>query len=198
LLLVLRRPIIGAFLQHGQYEPSDALNTSNALGGFALGLVGLSVYVFALRGFYAHQDTRTPFVINLFENLLNVVLALVLVGRWGVLGLGLAFALAYLISSVWAIQVLSYKVPGFPIREVFGSFWRMIVAGALAGEVAYLAGQLVGGEIGTAALVRVIVGSLAGIVVYVVVLLALRAPEVDVVRRRFRRRPPTGAVPVAP
>ena len=133
----------------------DALNTSNALGGFALGLVGLSVYVFALRGFYAHQDTRTPFVINLFENLLNVVLALVLVGRWGVLGLGLAFALAYLISSVWAIQVLSYKVPGFPIREVFGSFWRMIVAGALAGEVAYLAGQLVGGEIGTAALVRV-------------------------------------------
>ena len=135
---VLRRPIIGAFLQHGQYEPADALDTSNALGGFALGLVGLSVYVFALRGFYAHQDTRTPFVINVVENLLNIVLALVLVGRYGVLGLGLAFALAYLISSVWAIQVLSYKVPGFPIGEVFASFWRMIVAGALAGEVAWL------------------------------------------------------------
>ena len=198
LLLVLRRPIIGAFLQHGQYEPADALDTANALGGFALGLVGLSVYVFALRGFYAHQDTRTPFVINVVENVLNVVLALALVGRWGVLGLGLAFALAYLISSVWAIQVLSYKIPGFPIGEVFASFWRMIVAGALAGEVAYLAGQLVGGDVGAAALVRVIVGSIAGVVVYVIVLLALRAPELDVLRRRFRRRPPIDASPAAP
>ena len=74
----------------------------------------------------------------------------------------------------------------------------MIVAGALAGEAAYLAGQLVGGEIGTAAFVRVIVGSLAGIVVYVMVLLALRAPELDVVRRRFGRPAPIGASPGAP
>ena len=66
-------------------------NTSRALGGFALGLVGFSVYLFVLRGFYAHQDTRTPFVINVGENVLNIVLALVLVGRYGVLGLGAAF-----------------------------------------------------------------------------------------------------------
>ena len=193
LIFVLRRPIIGAFLQHGQYEPADALDTSNALAGFALGLVGLSVYVFALRGFYAHQDTRTPFVINVVENILNIVLALVLVGRYGVLGLTLAFALAYLITSVWAIQVLSYKVPGYPVRQVFASFWRMIVAGALGGEAAWIVAELMSSgpasDVGMAALWRVVVPSAVGVAVYAGVLLLLRAPELAAIRAKLTRRP---------
>ena len=47
-----------------------------------------------------------------------------LVGRWGVLGLGLRVRSSYLIAAVWALQVLSYKVPGFPLRDVLGSLWR--------------------------------------------------------------------------
>ena len=97
-LLVLARPIIGTFLQHGQFTEQAADTTARALAGFSLGLVGFSVYLFVLRGFYAHQDTRTPFVINVVENALNIVFALLLVGRYGVLGLGLAFALAYLLE----------------------------------------------------------------------------------------------------
>jgi len=192
LIFALRRPIIGAFLQHGQYEPADAANTSNALAGFALGLVGLSIYVFALRGFYAHQDTRTPFVINVVENIINIVLALVLVGRFGVLGLALAFALAYLITSVWAIQVLSYKVPGYPVGEVFSSFLRMVVAGVLAGELAYLVADVMASgpdsDVGLVAFWRVVVASAVGIAVYAGVLILLKAPELDVVRSRLTRR----------
>ncbi len=75
-LFVLRRPLIGLLLQHGEYTASDALVTSRALAGFALGLPAFSVYLFALRGFFAHQDTRTPFVINAGQCILNVVFAL--------------------------------------------------------------------------------------------------------------------------
>ena len=56
-LFVLRRPLIGLLLQHGEYTALDALVTSRALAGFALGLPAFSVYLFVLRGFYAHQDT---------------------------------------------------------------------------------------------------------------------------------------------
>ena len=77
-------------MQHGQFDPVDSANTARALAGLAIGLAAFSVYLFTLRGFYAHQDTRTPFVMNVVENLLNIVLALLLVGRYGVLGLGLA------------------------------------------------------------------------------------------------------------
>ena len=85
--------------------------------GFALGLVGFSVYLFVLRGFYAHQDTRTPFVINVVQNVLNIALAVALVGRYDILGLAAALAVSYVLCALWALQVLSYKVPGFPLRD---------------------------------------------------------------------------------
>ena len=130
LLFVLRRAIVGALLQHGEYTAANADNTARALGGFALGLVGFSLYLFVLRGFYAHQDTRTPFVINVVQNVLNIVLAVALVGRYDIGGLGAALAISYVVCAAWALQVLAYKVPGFPLRDVFASLWRMALAGA--------------------------------------------------------------------
>ena len=99
LLFVLRRAIVGALLQHGEYTAANADNAARALGGFALGLVGFSLYLFVLRGFYAHQDTRTPFVINVVQNVLNIVLAVALVGRYDILGLGAALAISYVVCA---------------------------------------------------------------------------------------------------
>jgi len=53
-----------------------------------------------------------------------------------------------------------------------------------------------GGDAGREALVRIVVGTVVGVVVYVAVLLVLRGPELDEVRRRFARS--DGAVGSAP
>ena len=190
LLFVLRRPIIGALLEHGSYTAANADNAARALGGFALGLVGFSLYLFVLRGFYAHQDTRTPFVINVVQNVLNIALAFALVGAYGILGLAAALAVSYVVCSLWALQVLSYKVPGFPLRSVMGSLWRMLVAGVIAGEVTWIVADRVGGVSGVAAVVRVVVGGVVGVAVYTGVLVVLRAPELAALRARLpgRRR----------
>jgi Na+-driven multidrug efflux pump len=45
----------------------------------------------------------------LFENALNIVFAFLLVNKYDVLGLGLAFSFAYLISSAVALVVLRRK-----------------------------------------------------------------------------------------
>jgi putative peptidoglycan lipid II flippase len=187
-LLVLARPIIGAFLQHGEFTEQAADTTGRALSGFALGLVGFSVYLFVLRGFYAHQDTRTPFVINLIENALNIVLAVLLVHRYGVLGLGLAFALAYLASAAWALQILSYKVPGYDLGRIFASLGRMLLAAVLMAEVVWFVARAVGSNSGAGALARVLAGTLAGIVTYLAVLMLLRSPELAAARDRIGPR----------
>jgi putative peptidoglycan lipid II flippase len=188
LIFVLRRAIVGAFMQHGSYTVAAADNAARALGGFALGLVGFSVYLFVLRGFYAHQDTRTPFVINLGQNALNIGLAFLLVGSYDILGLAAALAVSYLVCALWALQILSYKVRGFPLREVLASLWRMALASAIAAEAAWLVARGVGGEAGTGAWVRMIVAGVVGLVVYVVVLAALRTPELAAARDRLRPR----------
>jgi putative peptidoglycan lipid II flippase len=186
-LFTLRRPIIGLAFEHGKFTAAAADNTSRALAGFALGLGGFSVYLFALRAFYAHQDARTPFVVNAVENLLNIAFAFALAGRYGIMGLGASFALAYVISAVWTLKVLSYKVPGFPMRQVLGSLWRIVLASVVMAEAVWAAARLVGGNSGSEALVRVGGATIIGVVVYVGVLALLQAPEITELQARFRR-----------
>jgi putative peptidoglycan lipid II flippase len=184
-LFTLRRPIIGAAFQHGEYSAAAAMNTSRALAGFALGLGGFSVYLIVLRVFYAHQDARTPFVINLFENGLNIVLAVILAPKFGVLGLGLAFALAYVISAAWALQVLSYKVRGFPLSDVIGSLWRFVLASVVMSEVVWWVARSVGANSGNGSVTRTLIGTFAGGAVYVVMLAVLGSPELRELRQRL-------------
>ena len=183
----MRAPIIG-LMQRGQFDAIAALNTSRALAGLSIGLVGFSIYLFVLRGFYAHQDTRTPFVLNVGENLLNIVFALLLVGRWGVLGLGLAYALAYLLSSVWALSVLRDKVGAFPLKPIVSSLWRMLLAAVLMAEAIWFVTRNVDDDTGWSALGQITVGGVVGIIVYLGVAFALRIPELDWVRRRLPGR----------
>jgi putative peptidoglycan lipid II flippase len=186
-MFTLRRPIVGFALQHGNFTAANALDTSRALGGFALGLVGFSVYLFTLRAFYAHGDARTPFMINVFENIINIVLGVALHERFGVLGLGLSFAIAYLLCAAWSLQVLGYKVPGFPVGQVLAALGRMGLASLVMAEAAWIVARGVGANTGFASLERILAASVVGIAVYVGTLIVLRAPELDQLRTRFRR-----------
>ena len=187
-MFVLRRPLIGAALERGDFTAEDALAASRALGGLALGLGAFSIYFFALRAFYAHQDTKTAFKLNAFENLLNIVIGVALVGSFGILGLGASYAIAYVVAGLWALQVLSYKVPGFSLREILTSLFRMIVAAALMGESVWFIVRSIGGNAGGGAFLRLGVGAFVGIVVYGVLLAAMGAPELDALRRRLPAR----------
>lgn len=180
--LVLARPIIGALLEHGQFSAEAAYTTSRALAGFSIGLVGFSVYLFVLRGFYAHQDTRTAFIVGAVQNALNIALAFVLVGRYGVLGLGLSFALSYLVCAVWALRVLAAKVRHFSLRPLYRSLWPMLVSSVLMAEVVWFVARAVGSNTGSGAVTRVVAGTTVGIVAYVGLLAALGVPELRQLR----------------
>jgi len=188
-LFVLRRAIVGAAFEHGKFTAANALNTSRGLAGFALGLVGFSVYLFVLRIFYAHQDARTPFLINVGENALNIVLAFVFVDRWGLLGLGLAFGLAYILAALWSLQILRYKMPTFPMHDIVASMWRMLLAALVMAEAVWIVARAIGANSGPGAVVRVVVSTIVGTAVYVGMLWVLRSPEIHDLRSRLRPAP---------
>jgi putative peptidoglycan lipid II flippase len=187
--LVLARPIIGLLLQHGEFDAVAADTTARALAGLALGLVGYSIYLFALRGFYAHQDTRTPFVINCFQNVLNIILAFALSSAFDVLGLGIAFSVSYVIAAIAALYVLKVKVRGFSALEVLLGLARLVIAAASMGIVMWVVLRPIGANSGGGALVKLVVGSAVGVLTYIGALTVLRAPEVEhlrVLRDRVR------------
>lgn len=188
--LVMSRPIIGALLRYGQFSIEAADTTARALSGLALGLVGYSVYLFTLRGFFAHQDTKTPFIINCIQNAINIALAFPLARQFDVLGLGLAFSISYFIGALVALFVLRTKESEFPVYAILAALARMLVASALMAIVVWLSLKAVGSDDGIGAIFKVAVGSVVGVVVYVGSLTLLRAPEVHGLRQlrsRFTR-----------
>jgi putative peptidoglycan lipid II flippase len=186
-LFVLRQPLVAMVAGYGNFTADDVLAASRALAGFALGLGAFSIYLFVLRVFYAHTDARTPFVINCVENAINIVLALLLWQRYGALGVAASFAIAYAVSALWSLQVLSYKVRGFPLRATLQSFGRMVLAGVVMMEVVWVVAQVVGSNDGAGALLTVVVGGLVGVAVYAGVLWLLGAPELRQVRSALQR-----------
>lgn len=187
-LFVLARPLVGALLQHGQFDATAADTTARALAGFSLGLAGFSVYLFTLRGFYAHTDTRTPFAINAVENLINIVAAVILVRFWDVGGLGAAFALAYVVAAIWALRVLARKVGAFPLRPLVTGLVPVGLAAVVMAQVTWLVSQRVGDDAGVGAWVRVGVGGVVGSVTFVGIAFALGVPEIRSVVDRVRSR----------
>jgi putative peptidoglycan lipid II flippase len=187
LMWVTARPMVGALLQYGNFSDAAALNTARALMGFSVGLVGFSVYLFVLRGFYAREDTRTPFVINCIENALNIVLAIVFVRHFGVLGLGLAFGLAYLASAVLALAVVEAKLPQFEMKAMLRSLVPMLLSSVIAAELARALGRAIGSTSGIAALVRTAACFTLGLATYAGFLALFKVPETEQLLGRLRR-----------
>ena len=102
--------MVVALLERGAFSSADATVVADTVAGFSLGLVPFSIYLFSLRAFYSLQDTRTPFVLNCFENAFNIALAFPLYYAFGVPGLAVAFAGAYSGAAVLTIIVLRRRL----------------------------------------------------------------------------------------
>jgi putative peptidoglycan lipid II flippase len=186
-LAVLAEPVVSMLLQRGAFTPAQGAVTADCVALFAVGLLPFSLYLYALRGFYALHDTRTPFVLNCWENLINVVVAAALYPSMGVQGLALSFSVAYAVAALMTLQSLSHRTDGLGLdlrsRQVIA---RTTVAAAVMTGAVILA--LVALPESLPALVEVIVGVLVGLAVYAAALTAMRVREIAEIVRRLRGR----------
>jgi putative peptidoglycan lipid II flippase len=185
-LAVLAQPAV-SMLVHGAFGADDAPLTADVLQLLAVALVPFSVYLYTLRGFYAQQDTRTPFFVNLAENGVNIVLALALYPALGVRGLALAYAGAYLLAAGLALVLLQRRVgpvvaPVVPLAVRAG-----LAAVALAVVAAPIAGAIGRSSPAEAAIASVVAGAAGGLT-YLAVLAALRTEELSSLGRVVLRR----------
>ena len=112
---------------------------ASILGTLCLAIFARSVFHIASRGFYAHQDTKTPFIVSIFAIGLTIILSVwFYLLNWGVDGLGLAQSL----GAVVEIIILLYILQKRSHRELLDkAFWkataRMLFATIIAGCVAF-------------------------------------------------------------
>ena len=183
--VVLAHPIVTALVEYGAAD--DVGIVADCLAMFAIGLLGFSLYLFTLRGFYALRDTRTPFLLNVVENAINIVLAIALEPWLGVKGLALALALAYSASALIAFVTLRRRVGLLGGRRLALAVGKVGVASAAMGLAVLLVAYRVGSNEGGGAIVRTGVGVVVGLLVFAVTVVALRTEEVSALRSRLKR-----------
>jgi putative peptidoglycan lipid II flippase len=174
IFVVLARPIVTVLLSYGHFGAADVTVTAATVAGLAWGIVGFSVYLYVLRGFYALRDTRTPFFINLVENGLTLVFAFFFVSgtHSGVQGLAWAWSLAYALAAALAFVVLRRRIGPFGFSMAVRStvpLSRMVVATAAMAVVVYLIAGVFAST-GAGPWAAVFLGAAVGIAAYWAVL----------------------------
>ncbi|MFF2849999.1 murein biosynthesis integral membrane protein MurJ [Streptomyces sp. NPDC058001] len=143
------------------------------LMAFALGLIPYSVQYVVLRGFYAYEDTRTPFYNTVIVAAVNAVASaacyVVLPAQWAVVGMAGSYGLAYAVGVGVAWRRLRIRLGGdLDGAQVVRTYARLSLAAVPA--------ALVGGGVGfalTETLGQGVLGSIAALVVGGFALLAV-------------------------
>jgi putative peptidoglycan lipid II flippase len=192
LYMGLARPIIVALLQRGAFSAADASAVADTLVAFSVGLLPFSIYLFAMRAFYAQHDTFTPFWINCGENAVNIALAFPLYAWLGIPGLALSFALAYYAGAALTLAVLRRRLGGIDGARLATTLSKVVVAGVVVGGMSWGVSELIGWSSTATAALAVVVGSVVGGVAYVAVLSFLRLEELRELRALLPGRRGTG------
>lgn len=104
--LALGEPIIRVVFERGAFLPEHTPQTALALAAFAVGLPAAVLIKAFQPGFYAREDTVTPFKVGVAAVFLNIVLAVTLMQFILHVGIALATSIAYWFNAILLGYVL--------------------------------------------------------------------------------------------
>jgi len=183
--------VLGPALATVMFSWGQAAGDTGSLGltliAFAPGLVMFSVHYVVLRGYYAVEDTKTPFFIQCVIAAVNIALAialtLVVEPRLVAPVLALAYGASYTVGALVSLAVLGRRLEGLRLGQLSSFVVRVAAAAVPAAALAWLAvaGLQSGGlEIASKidSLVLLLTGGLLGMAVYVGLARTLRIGEI--------------------
>ena len=136
-LFVLAAPLTATIYQHGAFTSHDALMATAALQAFAVGLPAIVLAKIAAPGYFARQDTTSPFRYAAASAAANCGFGLATFWWLGHVGLALAVSVAAAVNATLLLRGLLRRGDYAPTRAL----WRTLgtAAGASAAMAAGLA-----------------------------------------------------------
>lgn len=145
---VLAEPIIATIYERGAFDAADTAATAPALMVFAMGLPAFVLIKVLAPGFYAHHDTKTPFLIASGCILLNFVLNLLLMGTFAHVGMAMATTSAAWVNALAMLVILQRRNLFHTDAGLRRRLPRMVLACALMGITLAAAQMLIAGHFG--------------------------------------------------
>ncbi|MGA5868186.1 murein biosynthesis integral membrane protein MurJ [Streptomyces cinereoruber] len=179
---------------------SSGIEAAQGMGfilmAFGLGLIPYSVQYVVLRGFYAYEDTRTPFYNTVIVAAVNAAASalcyVVLPAQWAVVGMAASYGLAYAVGVGVAWRRLRNRLGGdLDGTHVLRTYARLCMASVPAAIVAGAVGfgllKLLG-EDALGSLVALVVGGAVLLGVFFVAAKRMRITELNTLVGMVRGR----------
>lgn len=205
--VVLAGPAVGLFLERGVMSPASSELVASTLVAFAVGVIPFSLWILAVRSFYAMHDSKTPFVLNLVEVGATIALDFALYSRFKIVGLAAAHSAGYFVGATLALYVLFRRLDLRDIGRALGlPLGKIAISGIASIAVAWLALRLGGPSISAAIdgavtlrrIIEVLVGGLLVVAVFAGVGAVLRLEDLGMIRRILKPRELFAEVEEAP
>ena len=205
--LVIIVPLAIAVACLGQQVATIANLTGNLADGtesigwtiqaFAIAMVAFTIHYMMLRGFYANEDTRTPFFIQVVIAAVNIATAIAFTAMVDparvAMVLALSYGVAYVVGSILSTTILARSVGSVIDREMVVFTGKLVLAGlvAAAAMLAIAAGLESAGLDPTepsGGLPTALVAGVGGAIAYVIAARLLRMEQLAYLVKTLRRR----------
>jgi len=187
--LLLFGPLMTEVLYFG-ISLEDSRYIGYVLSALSLGLVAFSINLVLIRGFNAFEDTRTQvlsiLIINIISSVLSYIFLATLKSDLVTIGLGVAFAVSYILGLFVTIRLLKKHTGTLKMSQFAGQHARLYLASAIAMVPFFLLAFFLNWMnddaaplIGVARLLVVLLGSGAG---FLLVAHALKITEITAMK----------------
>lgn len=137
-LALLSLPITQFIYQHGRFDSAATALMTPLLMLFVIGMPFFSVVNLTVRVFYAMKDLATPVRVATVDFFINLVLSVVLMRRFGAIGLVTSTTLAIIIQTILLQRALIRKIPEMSLRPLWKSGAKVLASALVMGVVVKL------------------------------------------------------------
>jgi putative peptidoglycan lipid II flippase len=180
-ILLLRAQLVRVILGTGNFDWEDTNLTFACLGILSASLFAQSVVPLLARSFYAMHDTKTPFYIAIASEAVNIGTVLLLIGRYQILSLAIAFSLSSIVQMMLLLFWLRMRYDNLDDKKIVSTIIKIALATIGSGigiQVSkYMIGKTVDMDTFLGVFTQLSVSITVGVLIFVGVCYAIKLEE---------------------
>lgn len=132
-ILLLRAQLVRVILGSGEFNWEDTVLTLETLGFLTVSLFAQCLIPLLARSFYAIHNTKIPFYVALVSEAINIILVIILIGKYQIAGLAIAFSVSSIINMSLLFAILKKKMGNLDEKNIISSVSKILFSATIAG-----------------------------------------------------------------
>lgn len=191
-IILLKAQLVRVVLGSGKFNWTDTVLTFQALQIFALSLFAQCLTPLLARTFYAMHDTKTPFYMAAFSELVNIIAILTLIHPFQIMGLAWAFTISTTVETLALLFFLRMRLDSLDDKAIIRSLAKIASASILAGIgiqiMKYAMNEVVNIDTFLGIFAQLTVSSIVGVLIFIAACQVFQIEEFLEFKKSFTKR----------